>query len=96
MNIRWTPAAKADLRYVRSHIARDSIAYAARVVARIRSAVDMLRQFPEMGGVVEEWEQGNARELIVGNYRVIYRLKGNTVEILLVLHAARRLPPDLN
>jgi len=43
-----------------------------------------LREVPEL-------IDAGLREVIVGNYRVIYRLVGNTVEILTVIHSRRKV-----
>ncbi len=89
--IRWTDAARADLREIHSHIARDSRIYARRFVDRIKAAVEGIRLFPEAGAKVPEWDRDDIREIYVGNYRVIYRLR-DCIEIVAVIHGARRLP----
>lgn len=94
--IEWTDPARADLRSIRAYIARDSPQYAKRLSVRIRKAVDGLRRFPEAGSLVSEWELDDVREIYVGNYRVIYRVRQNIIAILTVIHGARQLPdaPD--
>ena len=89
--IRWTDGARADLRAIHAYVARDSRVYARRLVDRIRKSVLRLRKFPESGGRVLEWDRPDVREIPVGNYRAIYRLRNNTVEILTVIHGARLL-----
>jgi plasmid stabilization system protein ParE len=56
---------------------------------------DRLSQFPRSGRIVPELGRDDIREVIVQSYRVIYRLRGDEVEILTVHHSARRLddPP---
>ncbi|MBN1359621.1 MAG: type II toxin-antitoxin system RelE/ParE family toxin [Sedimentisphaerales bacterium] len=46
-----------------------------------------------MGRLVPEVNDPAIRELILGNYRVIYRLRGDLVEILTVHRGARLLDP---
>jgi plasmid stabilization system protein ParE len=92
MRVRYTAAARADLKAIQAHIARDSVAYAKRLVQSIRAAVNQLTSFPELGGVVEDWGRDDLRELIVGNYRIIYRLFRREIRIRTVVHAARMLP----
>ncbi len=91
IRIRWTQAARADLRQIHAHIARDSRVYARRLVDRIKAAVEGVRLFPEAGAKVPEWDQDDIREIFVGSYRVIYRLR-DAVEIIAVIHGARQLP----
>jgi plasmid stabilization system protein ParE len=74
MRVRYTPAARADLKAIRAYVARDSAVYADRLVQEIRAAASQLKSFPELGSVVEDWGRPDLRELIVGNYRIIYQL----------------------
>jgi toxin ParE1/3/4 len=81
----WTTPALTDAEAIRDYIARDSPRYAADLMARIVGAVERLAQFPESGRKVPELDRPDVRELIVGNYRVVYRLvrQGEVVEIAL-------------
>jgi plasmid stabilization system protein ParE len=55
-------------------------------------AVDRLALFPERGRVVPELPHAGLRELIVGSYRVVYRVQeAEGVEIVTVFHGARLL-----
>jgi plasmid stabilization system protein ParE len=89
--IQWTETARADLRAIHAYVARDSRVYARRLVDRIRKSVGRLRRFPESGARVLEWDRPDVREVLAGNYRVIYRLRNNTVQVLTVIHGARLL-----
>jgi plasmid stabilization system protein ParE len=71
--IAWAGPALEDLRQIHQFIARDSIQYAGIMVRRIRTAVSRLSNFPQRGRVVPEFPDGPYRELLVGQYRVIYR-----------------------
>jgi plasmid stabilization system protein ParE len=88
--IRWSKAARGDLRQIHAYIARDSKLYAQRFIDRIKAAVENLRLFPEAGARVPEWDRDDFREIYVGSYRVIYRLFDG-VEIIAVIHGARHL-----
>ena len=87
----WSPQAEQDLRSIRSFIARDSKQYAKRMVDRVKRAVTGCRRFPEGAAIVPEFGDPLVREIFVANYRVIYRVDGNVIHILTVLHSARRL-----
>jgi toxin ParE1/3/4 len=89
--IRWSKAARGDLRQIHAYIARDSPTYARRFLDRIKAAVENIQLFPEAGARVPEWGRDDIREIFVGNYRVIYRLRDG-VEIIAVIHGARQLP----
>jgi plasmid stabilization system protein ParE len=53
-----------------------------------------LRQFPELGAVVEERHDPEIREILCGSYRIIYRFHRPTVSVLAVYHGARMLGED--
>jgi len=92
VKVRWTISARGDLRTIKAHIARDSVLYARRTIERITSAVAQLRTFPERGSKVEKWDRDDIREILVGNYRVIYQIAEKTVYIVTIIHSARQLP----
>lgn len=58
---------------------------------KVFDAVRRLESFPESGRIVPEIKQQNILEIILGNYRIIYRLKDDCAEILTVYHSARLL-----
>lgn len=55
------------------------------------ATVDKLRQHPKLGRVVPEYENETIRELIVGNYRVVYRVRRQQVGIVAVVYGSRDL-----
>ena len=91
----WSAAARDDLQAIHTFVARDSPHYADLLVAHLITAVDRLTTFPLSGRVVPEFQQEDLREVLHGNYRIVYRLHVDAVAILTVFHAARRLPKDL-
>jgi len=88
----WTLQAIEDVEAIRAYIARDSPHYAALMVERIVESVDRLKEFPRSGRVVPEVDRDACREVILGTYRIVYRLEDDRAEILTVVHAARLLP----
>ena len=44
-----------------------------------------------LGRVVSEFENETIRELVVGNYRVVYRLRGQRVGVIAVVYGSRDL-----
>lgn len=89
----WTLQAIEDVEAIRAYIARDSPHYAALMAERIVESVESLKEFPRSGRVVPEVEREAYREVILGTYRIVYRLEGDRrAEILTVVHAARLLP----
>jgi toxin ParE1/3/4 len=94
----WTPLARDDLREIVSYIARDNPAAALRVGERILSSVEPLKNMPQMGRKVPERQDDKIREIIRGNYRIIYRVREDqhAIEIWRIWHGARGTPELLN
>jgi toxin ParE1/3/4 len=90
--ITWDPVALDDLDGIARYIERDSPVAARRLVQRIFDRVEKLKRFPLTDGFIPEDNRNIYRQLIQGNYRVIYRCDGNDVLIVAVYHAARILP----
>jgi plasmid stabilization system protein ParE len=89
--VRWTPQALDDLDAICVFIARDVPQVAAMFADRAFRATDRLAHYPRLGRVVPELGIDNIREIILGNYRVIYRIRQDDVQILTVHHGARLL-----
>jgi len=87
--IYWTRQSREDLRAIRAHIARDAPATASAYILKLRLLVGRLRQFPFSGEVVPEIGREDLREVLQGNYRIIYRVADGRVDILAVFHSAR-------
>jgi toxin ParE1/3/4 len=92
--LRWTQRARNDLQQIKKHIAQAAPKSAQQFVQKLKAAAENLRFFPELGGVVQEQTDPEIREIIVGNYRVIYRYGQKTIEILMIYHDARLLHFD--
>lgn len=90
-SIRWTLGARADLREIVEYIGQDSLAYAAAMAGRIVAAVERLRHHPKLGRVVPEYHDETIREVIVGSYRIVYRLRAQRIGIVAVAHGSRDL-----
>ena len=87
--VTWTEQAIDDLYTVFLFIARDAPGYGEVMIERILAATEHLDEFPRSGRVVPEIGQDDIREVIVQNYRIIYRVISDAVEILTVHHGAR-------
>jgi len=92
VKINWTPQSKNDLVSIAEYIAQDSQKFARIQIKRIRERVKQLKKFPNSGRVVPEYEDENLKELILGNYRIIYRISSvNRIDIVTVHHSAKTL-----
>ena len=87
----WSRVARDDLQGIIAYIRSDAPAYARSFALRLSQRVTQLEMFPESGRFVPEDPTKTYRELIFGDYRVIYRHSERTVTIVTVVHGARIL-----
>jgi toxin ParE1/3/4 len=94
VTVRWRRDAVLDLASVRAYIGRENRRAAAIAAKRIRAAVSRLQGFPALG---RPGRVPGTRELVVDGtpYLIAYRVVGEQLEVLRVLHAARRWPDRL-
>lgn len=88
-----TAAAERDLRETRAYIAEDSPAAARAWVATLRERILSLESLPMRGALLPEVELAGAgyRHVLVGDYRIIYRIDAARVVVVRVVHGARLL-----
>ena len=91
--VRWTLQAADDLEAITDFIAADSPHYASLFAMDVLAAVERLAPFPSSGRIVPELSNPGVREILLGNYRIVYRTTDDLVEILTVYHGARLLDP---
>ncbi len=84
MKITWSPLAVDQVRDIASYIALDKPSVAMQWAEKIFNSVEILYEFPESGRVVPEINRKEIRELVQGNYRVIYKTKPKEILILVV------------
>ena len=86
----WSPDALDDMEALAGYIAKDSADQAALFVSRIIEAAEVLARFPRLGRPAPEMQDPDWRQVLVGAYRVIYRMAGDAVRINAVVHCARQ------
>jgi toxin ParE1/3/4 len=91
----WSSRALADFDAACEYIAHDSPRYAALFAERLVAMIETIPQHPWLGAVVPEYRLENLRERHFQNYRVVYRISENILEIAAIVHAARLMPPKL-
>lgn len=92
MRIIWSPLSLERVAEIADYIARDNLTAAERWVDGIFKLVEPLEDLPKLGRIVPEIERDDFREVIKGNYRIIYRVKPEQVSILTVRHGKQILP----
>ena len=92
--VKWATVAEVDLKQIIDYIAIDSPGNALQILERIRQKVSALYTFPERDRIVPEL-QGQGiniyRELIVGPWRIIYRISDTTVYVLSIIDSRQNV-----
>ena len=91
MKVVWSPLAIERAADVAAHIAADKPGASRQWVDGLFDAAKSLARFPRRGRRVPELNRPEYRELIYGNYRVIYRVDAQRVVVLTVRHSRRLL-----
>jgi toxin ParE1/3/4 len=93
VRVRWLDQAVEDLKSVRTYTARDNPSAAVDIAQRIRDAVRILVDYPGAG---RPGRVPNTRELVVTGtpYKLPYRMRAETIEILRVLQGAQQWPDN--
>ncbi len=92
MNIVWSPLAVDRASEIASYIAQDKPSAAEKWIKTVFSKVEQLKSSPELGRIVPEIKNTQFRELIYGNYRIIYRVEAEQISILTIRHGQQLLP----
>jgi plasmid stabilization system protein ParE len=91
MTVEWSERAAAELQAARDFLARSSPAYAQAVAERIVRRSEGLAAQPLIGAEVPEYGDEAIREVFEHPYRILYRVSDDQVQVVAVVHAARRL-----
>ncbi|GAB3808153.1 hypothetical protein GCM10028819_46540 [Spirosoma humi] len=87
----WTDEAKEDLRDILHYLLRSSSVYAENWSNDLTKKLVLLESFPETGRRVPEKELSHLREMLIGNYRLLYIYLHDAITIIGVRHQASQL-----
>ena len=93
MKLAWSLLALGRALEAKAFIAADDPRAAEKWAVGLVDAVAKLKRHPKLGRVVPEIAREEYRELIYGNYRVVYRESENLISILTVRHYSRLWDP---
>jgi len=94
--LNWTELSINDLINIAEFISKDSVKYAVIQIQRIRERARLLKTQPFLGRIVPETNNESIRKLILGNYRIIYKIiSKERIDILTVHHSAKLLKIEL-
>jgi len=91
VDVVWTQRAFQRLLEIEKFIAKDDALAAQSHTNRLLSETDKLGAFPKMGRKLPEMPGSDLRELIMRNYRIVYRMHHKTIQILTVFESHKRL-----
>jgi toxin ParE1/3/4 len=86
--------AEDDLIEIIEYYNEKNEAYAQKLLFALESRIEELKLLPERGRVVPELKKQNIleyRELIEGNYRIIYAIEGLTITVHTILDSRRNI-----
>jgi toxin ParE1/3/4 len=89
LKIIWSPQAASNLEEICDFISKDSKYYASLFARRVIKIVKEIHGSPKSGRIVPEYNDKNLREKIYGNYRIIYRIKNEAIEIAAICQGNR-------
>ncbi len=92
VQINWTRIAVDDLKSIYEFIAKGSKKFAQLEIIKIKTRTRILKTKPLAGKEVIEKGNIAVRELVEGNYRIIYKIiDKEKIDILTIHHSARDL-----
>jgi toxin ParE1/3/4 len=91
MKVAWSSEALGMLDEIERFIARDNPQRAESFIERLLEKGDSIASFPEKGRIVPEFSRSDLREILVGNYRIVYRATQTRIIILTVFEGHRTL-----
>jgi toxin ParE1/3/4 len=86
MKIVWSPLAIERASELVDYISQDNPLAADHWINSVFAKVDHLNANPEIGRIVPEINEHPFRELIYGNYRIIYHIGTKQISILTIRH----------
>lgn len=94
MKLFWTKEALHQLQDIEEFISRDNRIAAIEFVDKLISVAETIADYPEKGRIVPELSLDNIRELIHKNYRIVYLVKKNSIDILTVFEGHQLLKQE--
>lgn len=91
MDLRWTEESAADLEQIADYLFEHRPSAAAEIVNQMYASISALVTFPTRG---RHGKTPETRELVLWSlpWLVIYRIAGETIHILRILHGAQKRP----
>jgi toxin ParE1/3/4 len=94
MKIIWSPLSLERIIEISKNISEDKPGASVKWVESAFNAVERLKNFPQSGRIVPEMNRNEIQEILLGNYRIIYRLEKESILILTVRHGKQLLSEE--
>jgi len=94
MKIIWSPLALQKVSEIADYIALDKQLASLHWIEKVFEEVEKLSVFPQSGRIVPELNNDQYRELVIGNYRLIYKQNEAQIQILTIRNFKQILSPD--
>ena len=94
MKLLWTTESINRLSEIEEYISRDNAERAVEFVSNLIDHADVLLKNPKIGRKVPELSNDQIREIIYKNYRIVYRIQPDHIEILTVFESHRLFRQD--
>jgi addiction module RelE/StbE family toxin len=85
----FSDEAKQDLTEIGDHIASDSPQRAVAFVRALRASALKLARRPKAFAILPRYAPLGIRRHVHGNYLIFYRIEGEQVSVIRILHGAR-------
>lgn len=92
MKVVWSETAARRLAAIGRFVSLDSPRAAEALLVRLLDRGASLSSLPGRGRALPELPDSGLRELVEGNYRIVYRVGRGMVEVITVFEAHRLLP----
>jgi toxin ParE1/3/4 len=92
----WSPRFLQDVDNACEYIANESPQYAYLFAERLVLFIKTMADQPLLGAIVPEYGRVDLRERLFQNYRVVYRVSDERIELVTLIHAARLFPSDIS
>lgn len=92
MTVIWAESAIEHLQAIHDYIAQNSPQYARHLVDRITNRSRQIAAFPLSGRIVPEYGRPQIREVLENQYRILYHIRPEQIEVVAVVHSRQHIP----
>jgi len=94
MKLFWTKEALLRLQEIEKYISIDNPAAAVEFIDKLITHAEKIPDNPVKGRIVPELSTRDVRELVYRNYRIVYLVRNNSVDILTVFEGHQLLKKE--